>query len=151
VKKFTWSELLTSPIFTESSSLVTVVKCYANRTDCCCRFSSWQCAPNKDNLAFIKQCQQSLSADVRFDALKIDSSGCRMSFCIGDYNKAFTLIVQRKAIQGQTNLELSSKDDTDEVSINSYIYWTIATNREQCYCGIVSSHLVQTSPGCWTV
>jgi len=74
-----------------------------------------------------------------------------MSFCIGDYNKAFTLIVQRKAIQGQTNLELSSKDDTDEVSINSYIYWTIATNREQCYCGIVSSHLVQTSPGCWTV
>ena len=28
----------------------------------------------------------------------------RTSFCIGDYEKAFTLIIQRKAIQGQASL-----------------------------------------------
>ena len=31
--------------------------------------------PNKDNLAFIKQCQQSLPAGVKVSALRIDSSG----------------------------------------------------------------------------
>jgi hypothetical protein len=140
--------------------------------------------PNKDNLAFIKQCQQSLPAGVRLDALRIDSAGyqagiiqycdeqdidyairakssasmreqiasvnesdwqplrnrqgkvvegeavCRMSFCIGDYDKAFTLVVQRKAIQGQTDLDFASVDDTDKVSINGYIYRAIATNRD---------------------
>lgn len=142
--------------------------------------------PNKDNLAFIKQCQQSLPAGVRLDALRIDSAGyqvsiiqycdeqvidyairakssaamreqmaamkesdwqsllnregkavegeavCRTSFCIGDYDKAFTLIIQRKAIQGQADLDFESEDGGgDEVSINGYIYRAIATNRDQ--------------------
>ena len=139
--------------------------------------------PNKDNLAFIKQCQQSLPKGIRLDALRIDSAGyqtgiiqycdeqgidyairakssasmreqiasikesdwqpllnhqgkvvkgeavCRTSFCIGDYDKAFTLVIQRKAIEGQTDLEFASEDDTDEASINGYIYRAIATNR----------------------
>ena len=55
----------------------------------------------------------------------------RTSFCIGDDDKAFTLIIQRKAIQGQTALELTSVDDADEVSIGGYIYRAIATNRDQ--------------------
>ena len=140
--------------------------------------------PNKDNLAFIKQCQQSLPTGVNVGALRIDSAGyqlsiiqycdeqgidyairakssasmreqmtsmnesdwqplldrqghpiedeatCRTSFCIGDYDQAFTLIVQRKAIQGQTALELVSEDPTDEVSIGGYVYRAIATNRD---------------------
>ena len=139
--------------------------------------------PNKDNLAFIKQCQQSLPAGVTLGGLRIDSAGyqasiiqycdeqdidyairakssasmreqiasmsesdwrpllnregqrvdgesvARTSFCIGDYDKAFTLIVQRKAIQGQTDLAFTSEDDTEEVSNNGYIYRAIATNR----------------------
>ena len=140
--------------------------------------------PNKDNLACIKQCQQSLPAGVRLDALRIDSAGyqasiiqycdeqgidyairakssasmraqiasmsdsgwqpllnrqgnaiegeqtCRTSFCIGDYDKAFTLIIQRKAIEGQTTLALPSEHHSDEVSIGAYVYRAIATNRE---------------------
>ena len=32
----------------------------------------------------------------------------RTSFCIGDYEKAFTLITQRTAVIGQTSLDLGS-------------------------------------------
>lgn len=139
--------------------------------------------PNKDNLAFIKQCQQSLPAGVTLGGLRIDSAGyqasiiqycdeqdidyairakssasmreqiasisesdwqpllnregqrvdgesvARTSVCIGDYDKAFTLIVQRKATQGQADLAFTSEDDTEEVSNNGYIYRAIATNR----------------------
>lgn len=141
--------------------------------------------PNKDNLAFIQQCQRSLPTGVSVDALRIDAAGyqasiihyCdeqaidyairakssasmreqmasmnesdwqpllnregkpadgesvgRTSFCIGGYDKAFTLIVQRKAIQGQTALELETIDAAAEVSMGGYIYRAIATNRDQ--------------------
>jgi hypothetical protein len=56
---------------------------------------------------------------------------CRTSFCIGDYDKAFTLIIQRKAVQGQTCLELAPEENADEVSIGGYVYRAIATNRNQ--------------------
>ncbi len=136
--------------------------------------------PAQDNLAFIKQCQQSLPKGCTLSALRIDAAGyqtkiieyCdeyeidyairaktsasmraqieaasdtdwqplkdkkgepingqdtyRTSFCIGDYEKAFTLIVQRKAIQGQANLALESQNNADEVSIGGYIYRAIA-------------------------
>jgi len=55
---------------------------------------------------------------------------CRTSFCIGDYEKAFTLIIQRKAIKGQANLDLDSQDDSEGVSLGGYIYRAIATNRD---------------------
>lgn len=141
--------------------------------------------PAQDNLAFIRQCQQSLPEGCTLNALRIDSAGyqtkiiayCdehgieyairakssasmraqfeaasdsdwqplidkkgepingedtyRTSFCIGDYERAFTLIVQRKAIQGQTNLELESENNADELSIGGYIYRAIATNRDE--------------------
>lgn len=141
--------------------------------------------PNKDNLAFIKQCQRALPVGVTVGALRIDSAGyqariiqhcdeqgidyairakssasmrehiavidesdwqpllgregkvivgettSRTTFCIGDYEQAFTLVVQRKAIQGQTRLELTSLDTEDEVSLGGYIYRAIATNRDQ--------------------
>ena len=54
----------------------------------------------------------------------------RTSFCIGDYDKPFTLIIQRQAIQGQATLDLVSPDSADEMSIGRYRYRAIATNRD---------------------
>lgn len=55
----------------------------------------------------------------------------RTSFCIGDYEEAFTLIIQRKAIQGQTNLDLNSQDSSDVISQSGYTHRAIATNRDE--------------------
>jgi len=148
--------------------------------------------PAQDNLAFIKQCQQSLPADCRLNALRIDAAGyqtkiiayCdeqgidyairaktsaamraqieaaspsdwqplmdkkgqaisgqdtyRTSFCIGDYEKAFTLVIQRKALKGQTCLDLDSQDIVEEMSLGGYLYRAIATNRD----GLSDSQIV---------
>ena len=53
----------------------------------------------------------------------------RTSFCIGDYEKAFTPIIQRTAVIGQTSLDLGSPDNSDEINSGAYIYRAIATNR----------------------
>ena len=148
--------------------------------------------PAQDNLAFIKQCQQSLPEGCALKALRIDAAGyqtkiiqhCdddgieyairaktsaamraqieaasdsdwqpllnkqgkaisgqetyRTSFCIGDYENAFTLVIQRKAIQGQASLDLDSQDSSDGISLGGYIYRAIATNRD----GLSDSQLV---------
>ncbi len=140
--------------------------------------------PAQDNLAFIKQCQQSLPEGCILNALRIDAAGyqtkiieyCdehgidyairaktsatmraqiavvrdsdwqplidkkgeaisgqetwRTSFCIGDYEKAFALVIQRTALKGQTNLDLGSQDGSEEISQGGYVYRAIATNRE---------------------
>lgn len=141
--------------------------------------------PAQDNLAFIKQCQQSLPAGCYPNALRIDAAGyqtniirhCddkniayairaktsaamraqiaaasdsdwlplldkqgkaiggqdtyRTSFCIGDYEKAFTLIIQRTATQGQASLDLDSPNNVDEISQGGHVYRAIATNRDE--------------------
>jgi hypothetical protein len=141
--------------------------------------------PAQDNLAFIKQCQQSLPEGCTLKALRIDAAGyqtkiiefCdeqrveyairaktsatmraqieaasgsdwqplidkkgmaisgqdtyRTSFCIGDYEKAFTLIIQRKAITGQACLDLDSQDSSERINLGGYIYRAIATNRDE--------------------
>ena len=141
--------------------------------------------PAKDNLGFIKQCQQSLPKGCTVNALRIDAAGyqtsiikycdaegieyairaktCaamraqieaikdndwkpllnrqgnaiadqdtyRTSHCIGDYGKAFTLVIQRKAIQGQTALDLDSPNDVEAINSGGYIYRAIATNRDE--------------------
>jgi hypothetical protein len=56
---------------------------------------------------------------------------CRTSFCIGDYEKAFTLIIQRTALKGQTSLDLDSQENSDAISQGSYVYRAIATNRDE--------------------
>jgi len=53
----------------------------------------------------------------------------RTPFCIKDYEHAFTLIIQRKAIEGQSHLEL--EDDSEEIKLEGYIYRAIATNRDK--------------------
>ena len=62
----------------------------------------------------------------------------RTSFCIGEYEKPFTLIIQRTAVTGQASLDLDSSDNSEDNSENSseeinsgaYIYRAIATNRD---------------------
>ena len=56
---------------------------------------------------------------------------CRTSMCIGDYEKAFTLVIQRKAIQGQASLNPDSQEKAAEISQDGYIYRAIATNRDE--------------------
>ena len=62
----------------------------------------------------------------------------RTSYCIGDYEKAFTLVIQRKAIQGQSSLDLDSQNSIDEVNMGGYVYRAIATNRN----GLSDSEIV---------
>ena len=47
---------------------------------------------------------------------------------IGDYEQAFTLVVQRKRVKGQVDLEILQSDE--EVCAQGYVYRAIATNRE---------------------
>lgn len=54
----------------------------------------------------------------------------RTVHCIGDYEKPFTLIIQRKRIKGQTELELDAAQNSEEIISNGYIYRAIATSRD---------------------
>ena len=54
----------------------------------------------------------------------------RTSCCIGDYEKAFTLIIQRTAVTGQASLDLDALGSAEEVSLCGYIYRAIATHRD---------------------
>lgn len=55
---------------------------------------------------------------------------CRMTHWITGYDKPFTLILQRKKINGQIELDLDSNEETELVHSRGYIYRAIATNRE---------------------
>ncbi|MFT5261179.1 MAG: hypothetical protein ACI810_002941 [Gammaproteobacteria bacterium] len=141
--------------------------------------------PAQNNVAFIKQCEQSLPVGCTLNSLRIDAAAyhtktiehCdehhidyairakssaamraqidmagdsdwqpllgkegqvingqetyRTRFCIGDYEKAFTLIIQRKLIKGQASFDLESQDGSDEINLDGYVYRAIATNRDQ--------------------
>jgi hypothetical protein len=54
----------------------------------------------------------------------------RTVHCIGDYEKPFTLIIQRKHIKGQAELELDASQNSEEVISKGYIYRAIATNQD---------------------
>lgn len=53
----------------------------------------------------------------------------RTVHCIGDYEKAFTLIIQRKRVKGQVELDLETSGACEEITAKGYIYRAIATNR----------------------
>ncbi|MCP3667409.1 MAG: hypothetical protein GY696_33765 [Gammaproteobacteria bacterium] len=40
----------------------------------------------------------------------------RTSHCIGDYENALTLIIQRKSIRSQASLDLESQNSADEIN-----------------------------------
>ena len=52
----------------------------------------------------------------------------RMPHCIGDYDKAFDLVIQRQPIR-QSTLDLGDGSDSETYSVQGYIYRAIATNR----------------------
>jgi arsenate reductase-like glutaredoxin family protein len=53
-----------------------------------------------------------------------------MPHWISDYDQPFTLVIQRKAIIGQTELELQPQTTSEEITANGFIYRAIATNQE---------------------
>ena len=55
----------------------------------------------------------------------------RTSNCIGGYKKAFTLVVQRKRIKGQIDIDLEVDSTGEEISSQGYIYRAIATNQDE--------------------
>lgn len=55
----------------------------------------------------------------------------RMTHWIGDYDQPFTLVIQRKPIKGQVDLDLSTEKKADEIYSGGYVYRAIATNREE--------------------
>lgn len=59
-----------------------------------------------------------------------DQETYRTSNCIGDYEKPFTLIVQRKRIKGQVELDFEVDNSDEEISSQGYIYRAIATNQD---------------------
>jgi len=150
-----------------------------------CDFREGNASPARENLEFIKQCQQSLPAECYVQSLRIDAAGyqkkiieyCddkaidyairakmsasikeqlseltdarwqplidkqgniiknqdtyRMAHWISDYEKPFTLIVQRTRIKGQIELDLEVANNDEELITQGYVYRAIATNREQ--------------------
>ncbi len=40
----------------------------------------------------------------------------RTSFCIGDYEEAFTLVIQRTALKGQASLDLDSQESSEAIN-----------------------------------
>jgi len=59
-----------------------------------------------------------------------EQSTYRMAHWIGDYDKPFTLVIQRKPMKGQVALELNAEENTDEMVSGGYVYRAIATNRD---------------------
>ena len=55
---------------------------------------------------------------------------CRTTHCIGDYDKAFTLVIQRTRKKGPAELDLDEQNERDEISADGYVYRAIATNRD---------------------
>ena len=51
-----------------------------------------------------------------------------MPHCIGDYDKAFDLVVQHQPIR-QSTLDLGDESDSETHCVQGYIYRAIATNR----------------------
>ncbi len=54
----------------------------------------------------------------------------RLAHWISDYEKPFTLIVQRKRIKGQVELALDTADSGEQMVSQGYIYRFIATNQD---------------------
>ncbi len=54
----------------------------------------------------------------------------RIHHWIGDYEKPFTLVIQRKRIKGQAELDLDDQTNQQEIISKGYVYRSIATNRE---------------------
>jgi hypothetical protein len=57
-------------------------------------------------------------------------STCRMVHGIADHETPLTLVIQRKAIKGQFELDTDEPADSTEITDQGYVYRSIVTNRE---------------------
>ena len=55
---------------------------------------------------------------------------CRTVHVISEYEKPFTLIIQRKRLNGQALLDLEESDTGEGIQSGGYLYRSIATNKE---------------------
>lgn len=55
----------------------------------------------------------------------------RMAHWISDYDRSFTLVIQRKRLHGQAELEFDSPDSGEEICADGYVYRAIATNQDE--------------------
>lgn len=81
----------------------------------------------KDMILSIPACDWQPLLGHKGDAITGHST-CRTLHVISDYERAFTVVVQRKRATGQTDLEIMQSGE--EVCAQGYIYRAIATNRE---------------------
>ena len=58
-----------------------------------------------------------------------DQQTYSMPHCMGDDDQAFTLVVQRKRIKGQTSLMLEETGDAETHCAQGHVYRAIANNR----------------------
>jgi hypothetical protein len=59
-----------------------------------------------------------------------DESTCRAVSCIGEYEKSFTLIIQRKLLKEQTRDDVECLNTDEKIQSKNYIYRAIATNHD---------------------
>jgi hypothetical protein len=74
----------------------------------------------KETIASLSDTDWQPLLDKQGDEVKEEAT-FRTTHCIGDYEKPFTLVIQRKAIQGQTELDLAQQEETQEISAGGYI------------------------------
>ena len=60
-----------------------------------------------------------------------DESTCRVVHAMNHSQQAFEVVIQRKRITGQQNLEVSGDEAPEEIEVNGFIYRGIATNHTE--------------------
>ena len=101
---------------------------------------------DKENIQYAIRAKTSASIKEQIDALTntdwqplADKQGNlisgqdtdRMAHWISDYEKPFTLVIQRKRIKGQVELDLDTADTNEQIYSQGYIYRAIATNQDE--------------------
>jgi hypothetical protein len=83
----------------------------------------------KETIESIKEEQWQPLVDKKGKPAELEST-YRTTHLIGDHEKPFTLIIQRKSIRGQASLDLDADATSDEIVSKGYIYRAIATNKD---------------------
>lgn len=84
----------------------------------------------KEQIDAAKESEWQPMLNKKGDVIK-DQDTLRIHHWIGDYDKPFTLVIQRKPIKGQGELDLENPHDKEEIISKGTLYRAIATNREE--------------------
>lgn len=86
------------------------------------------CASIKEQIAVLRDDEWQPLLDKQGEPVDHQES-YRAVHWIGDYDEPFTLVIQRKRIKGQTELDLNDQESGDEIRAHGYVYRAIATNQ----------------------